>query len=118
MLRIKRAYEEAGEGDGTRYLVDALWPRGVSRERLRIAAWLKAVAPGAGLRKRFHHEKERWPEFREAYLAELGQAEGEAAEALGELRRAMAEGDVTLVYAARDEKRNNAVVLREFLAGG
>lgn len=96
-------------------LVDRLWPRGVSREAGGIDEWLKDVAPSAGLRKWFGHNPERWQEFRRRYLAEL--REEPARSALDHLRRLAKEGPLTLVYAAKEERYNNAVALRELLAG-
>lgn len=112
-LRIKRAYEAASPEDGSRFLVDRLWPRGVRKEALAITAWLKEAAPSAKLRRWFGHDPERWEEFRRRYLAEL---ESNPA-VLQPLRDALSHGVVTLVYSARDEARNQAVVLREHLMG-
>jgi uncharacterized protein YeaO (DUF488 family) len=106
--RIKRAYEPAAEADGTRVLVDRVWPRGITKEKAAVSEWLKEVAPSTELRKWFGHEPERFAEFRERYRAEL---KGSAA--LEELRRL--KGVVTLVYGAHDETHNQAVVLKELL---
>ncbi len=109
--RIKRAYEPAAAADGARFLVDRLWPRGVKKEALALAGWLKDVAPSDPLRRWFGHDPARWPEFRRRYRAELellGQA-------LQPLRDAQQRGAVTLVYGAKDARHNHAVVLREFL---
>jgi uncharacterized protein YeaO (DUF488 family) len=106
--RIKRAYEPAAEADGTRVLVDRVWPRGITKEKAAVSEWLKEVAPSTELRKWFGHEPERFAEFRERYRAEL---KGSAAlEALRRLK-----GVVTLVYGAHDETHNQAVVLKELL---
>lgn len=113
MIRLKRAYEPASPDDGYRVLVDRLWPRGVSKEELRIDEWAKELAPSPELRVWFGHEPERWPEFRERYLLELAAPARQAA--LDALARRAREGTVTLVYAARDTERNGAVVLREAL---
>lgn len=110
-LRIKRAYETAAPEDGERVLVDRLWPRGVRKEALVLAGWLKEVAPSDALRRWFGHEPERWEEFRRRYRDELQTQQ----EALQPLRDALKCGPVTLVYSARDEAHNQAVVLREFL---
>lgn len=111
MMRVKRVYEAAGDGDGRRVLVERLWPRGVSKEKARVDVWLKAIAPSAELRKWFGHDPEKWPEFRRRYETEL-KANGEV---VAELRRLAREGPVTLVYAAHDEAHNSSVVLKEFL---
>jgi uncharacterized protein YeaO (DUF488 family) len=111
-IRIQRAYEDRGPDMGQRVLVDRLWPRGVSKADLADAIWLKDVAPSAQLRKWFGHKPERWEEFRSRYLHEL--RSNPAVEALRDL---LASGPVTLVYGARDEARNQAVVLAQFLGG-
>lgn len=111
MLKTKRVYEEPDPGDGLRVLVDRLWPRGVSRERARVDRWEKELAPSRELRLWFGHDPERWREFRARYLEELkGQSP-----LLAELASLAAKGEVTLLFAARDEERNNAVVLKELL---
>ena len=110
-LRIKRAYEPCAAQDGERYLVDRLWPRGIKKEALALTGWLKEVAPSQKLRQWFGHEPSRWKEFCVRYRAEL-----EAhPEDLKPLREALGRGAVTLVYSARDEAHNQAVVLREYL---
>lgn len=110
-LRIKRAYEPCSRQDGQRYLVDRLWPRGVKKENLALTGWLKDVAPSDKLRRWFGHDPERWNVFRLRYRAEL-----EAhPEVLLPLRKALRRGVVTLVYSARDEVHNQAVVLHERL---
>lgn len=111
MIQIKRAYETAASGDGERYLVDRLWPRGVRKETLHIAGWLREVAPSDALRRWFGHDPERWGEFRRRYREELKSQRM----ALQPLREAVKRGVVTLVYSAHDEVHNQAVVLREFL---
>lgn len=113
MLALKRVYETPGAGDGTRILVDRLWPRGIARDKARIDLWLKDVAPSHALRKRFHGKPVDWDAFRAAYAAEL---EGAAAQAAAkDLFDCLRKGPVTLLYAARDERRNNAVALRAWL---
>lgn len=113
-ILIKRAYEGKGGGDGFRVLVDRLWPRGLSREKAAIDLWAKDVAPTNELRTWFGHEAEKWPEFRKRYIAELKANAG----AVDELRNAMkGNGIVTLVFGAKDTEHNQAVVLREYLAG-
>ncbi len=113
MIKIKRVYEAPAAGDGARVLVDRLWPRGVSKAAARLDLWLREIAPSDALRKWFGHDEARWEGFRERYLAEL---RGNAA-AVGRLRELLPGKTVTLLYAARDPLRNNAAVLREFLAG-
>ncbi|OAP43277.1 hypothetical protein AU381_27155 [Sinorhizobium glycinis] len=112
---LKRVYEAPEASDGTRILVDRLWPRGIAKDKARIDLWLKDIAPSDALRKRFHGKPEDWEAFSAAYAAEL---EGEAAqEGVRELHARIAEGPVTLLYAARDESRNNAVALKAWLEG-
>ena len=112
-ISIKRAYERAGSKDGARFLVDALWPRGVKKEALRIEGWVKEVAPSKGLRQWFGHDPDRWAEFKRRYLAEL-RKEPQSWRTLLEAAR---KGNVTLVFGARDAEHNNAVVLKAFLEG-
>jgi uncharacterized protein YeaO (DUF488 family) len=112
-IKLKRAYERPDFGDGTRILVDRLWPRGVKKAGAAIDRWLRDIAPSAELRHWFNHRSERWPEFRRRYLAELQ----ERPELIEEVRKAARAGPVTLVYAARDEAHNDAVVLKELLTG-
>ena len=113
-LRVKRVYAAPAAGDGTRVLVDRLWPRGVSREAGRIDFWLKGLAPSDDLRHRFHANRNLWNEFRKAYRAEL--ARSPAKEAIAELRALAAKGTITLLFASQDEERNNAVVLAGHLS--
>ena len=110
---IKRVYEPADAGDGTRILVDRLWPRGIAKEKARIDLWLRDIAPSGALRKRFHGQPDDWDEFRSAYFAELKGAEAQAASRT--LFAHMKKGPVTLLYAARDERHNNAVALKAWL---
>lgn len=112
-LRLKRVYEPSAASDGARILVDRLWPRGISKDRARIDRWLKEASPSHELRKRFHGKPEAWDDFRRAYEKELKTPEAQAA--IAELRQLMRRGPVTLVYAARDESRNNAVALKAWL---
>ncbi|MFC3228203.1 DUF488 domain-containing protein [Marinibaculum pumilum] len=114
-FRTRRVYEPGSDGDGSRVLVDRLWPRGISKEKAGIDHWLKALAPSDALRRAFHDNPDGWENFRAAYAAEL--AAPEAAEAVAGLRRLAAAGPVTLLYAARDEQRNNAEALRLWLRG-
>ncbi len=113
-LQVKRAYAPPAPDDGQRVLVDRLWPRGLSRNAAQLDHWLKETAPSDALRRWFGHGPARWEEFRRRYLEELDQSE--AAEALDRLTQLAAGGPLTLVYAARDEAHNNAVVLKELLA--
>ncbi len=112
-ITIKRAYEPPDPEDGMRVLVDRLWPRGLSRDAARIDAWPKDVAPSNELRRWFNHDPSRWDEFRRRYREELadGAALAELQQAVGSVPKA------TLLFAARDVAHNNAVVLRETLAG-
>ncbi|OGP72425.1 MAG: hypothetical protein A2Y80_02885 [Deltaproteobacteria bacterium RBG_13_58_19] len=112
-LKIKRIYEKPGETDGERFLVDRLWPRGISQEAARLTAWLKDLAPSTGLRQWFGHDPGRWPEFQERYRAELQNPA--KTELLRKLADKATHGTVTLVYGARDEARNNAIVLQDLL---
>jgi uncharacterized protein YeaO (DUF488 family) len=111
-VRCRRAYEPPGDDDGYRVLVDRLWPRGVTKQQARIDQWLKDVAPSTGLRQWFGHKPERWPEFRRRYLAELAHNP-----AFDVLKSLAAQQDLTLVYGAKDEVHNDAVVLAERLRG-
>jgi len=112
-LRIKRVYQPPDAGDGVRVLVDRLWPRGLSRERAQIDLWLKEISPSDGLRRRHHGDPTAWEDFKTAYYTELEQppAQSGVRDLLDRLRRA----PVTLLFAARDETRNNAVALKEWL---
>ena len=112
-IRIKRAYETPSPKDGQRVLVERLWPRGVRKEALALDAWLKGVAPSDALRRWFGHDPERWSEFSQRYLAEL-RAEP-AASSLRELRSYARGGPLTLIYAAKDEEHNSALLLRGVL---
>jgi uncharacterized protein YeaO (DUF488 family) len=109
-VRVKRVYETPSKSDGKRILVDRLWPRGLTKEKAGIDIWLKEVAPSTELRKWFGHDPERWGEFVKRYLDEL-----KSNPALDELQNLARHGDVTLVYAARDEQHNEALVLKEIL---
>jgi uncharacterized protein YeaO (DUF488 family) len=113
-VKTKRIYEQPAEDDGRRYLVDRLWPRGVSKEKAGLTAWLKDAAPSAELCKWYAHDPEKWAEFRQRYFAEL---EANAA-TVQFIRDEAAKGPVTLVYAARAGERSNAEALKEFLAMG
>ena len=114
-ISLKRVYDPIAADDGTRILVDRLWPRGIAKAKAGIDLWLKDISPSDELRKRFHARPESWDEFRAAYAAELEGATARAAAA--ELRTLMQKGPVTLLYAAKDERHNNAVALKEWLEG-
>lgn len=110
-IAIKRAYEPAGREDGTRVLVDRVWPRGRTKAALAIAAWERELAPSAELRRWFGHRAERWEEFQDRYRQELAAKP----EALVPLLAAARRGRLTLVFGAKDERRNQAIVLRDVL---
>jgi uncharacterized protein YeaO (DUF488 family) len=112
-VRLKRAYEPALASDGYRILIDRLWPRGLSRERVRLDEWARELAPSSELRRWFGHDPARFDDFRRRYSEELASHEGK----LRELRRRAREGTLTLVYGARDTEHNDAVVLAEILRG-
>ena|SRR5271165_3469846 len=112
-IGLKRVYETPTENDGTRILVERLWPRGVSKEKAAIDLWLKEIAPSPGLRKWYGHETSRWDEFRRRYRAEIE----DRSEVLGDLKQLLKDGPVTFVYAAKDELHNSALVLKEYLEG-
>lgn len=113
MFGIKRVYEKPDENDGTRILIDRLWPRGLKKEEAKIDRWMKEIAPSDSLRKWFAHKEERWEVFLHRYKNELKE-KNEPLKQLHDLGRAK---KVTLLYAAKDEERNNAVVLLEVLKG-
>ena len=109
MIKLKRAYEKPEKSDGKRILVDRLWPRGISKEELHLDEWLKDIAPSDKLRKLFSHDPAKWESFEPRYLRELKGKE----ELLQKLRQEANEKTITLVYAARSESYNNAVVLKK-----
>jgi uncharacterized protein YeaO (DUF488 family) len=111
MIRLKRAYETPTRADGSRILVERLWPRGLSKERAALDLWLKEVAPSPELRKWYGHDPAKWEQFQKRYWKELQENE----EAVQLLKQRAKKGTVTLVYAARDEERNSALVLKRFL---
>ena len=111
MIDRKRAYEPSSAKDGERILVERLWPRGISKETLRLDAWMKEVAPSTELRKWFAHDPAKWTEFRRRYFAELD-ANRDAWQPLLDLAR---KKHVTLIYSAHDEEHNAAVALRQYL---
>ncbi|HEX5473613.1 MAG TPA: DUF488 domain-containing protein [Vicinamibacterales bacterium] len=111
MIKVKRAYEPAARTDGTRLLVERLWPRGLTKEKVHVDAWLKEVGPSTALRKWFAHDPEKWDEFRRRYRRELDANP----DAWAPIRAAARRGTVTLVYSSHDEQHNNAVALQEYL---
>lgn len=110
-IQIKRIYDDPAKGDGVRILVDRLWPRGVSKERASLDAWVKKIAPSTNLRKWFDHDPEKWEEFSRRYIEEIQENE----EAIDELRDLAKKTTLTLLYAAKDEEHNEALVLKHYL---
>jgi uncharacterized protein YeaO (DUF488 family) len=113
MIHLKRVYEEPSKNDGLRVLVERLWPRGLTKERAAVELWLKDVAPSPELRKWFGHDPARWEKFQERYQRELRGKK----DAVRLLKQKAMDGTLTLVYAARDEEHNGALVLKKFLQG-
>jgi len=113
VLRVKRISEKPSPADGERFLVDRLWPRGLKKEDAHLQAWLKDLAPSTELRRWFSHDPQRWEEFQHRYIAELEDPE-KASQIKALLERAR-QGTATLVFAARDTEKNNAVVLKQYL---
>lgn len=111
MIKIKRVYDAPADEDGSRFLVDRIWPMGVKEEDLVLEAWLKEVAPSARLRKAFGHDPKKWNEFKRLYAAELEHSQ----EHWQPILRAQQTGNVTLIYGAKDPVHNNAAVLKKFL---
>jgi uncharacterized protein YeaO (DUF488 family) len=114
-IRLKRAYEEADKSDGTRVLVDRLWPRGVSKDAAHLDAWMKDLAPSDELRTWFGHRTDRWHSFQERYQEELCSQLRQLL--LDELESVARRSTLTLVYGARDTRENEAVVIRDYLLG-
>jgi len=112
-LRVKRVYEPPAKDDGRRVLVDRIWPRGLSKQRAAVDEWIKEIAPTAALRSWFGHDPQRWPEFRERYFKELRSNNDPVAR----LVSLMSGGPVTLLFAAHDPDRNNAIALAEYIKG-
>ncbi|CAK7258727.1 MULTISPECIES: DUF488 domain-containing protein [unclassified Shinella] len=112
-VAIKRIYDEADPANGTRILVDRLWPRGLSKQKAGFDLWMKDVAPSSALRKWFNHQPERWPEFQARYREEL-----QGNPALEDLRERAEAGTVTLLYGARNREFNHAAVLADVLKEG
>ncbi|MEJ2362158.1 MAG: DUF488 domain-containing protein [Gammaproteobacteria bacterium] len=112
-VMLKRVYDPPAKADGERVLVDRLWPRGLTKVKARVDHWLKDVAPSTELRKWFGHDPEKWTEFKKRYRVELKNNP-----ALSELQALSRQGDITLVYAAKDQLHNEAVVLKQILDRG
>jgi uncharacterized protein YeaO (DUF488 family) len=110
-IRLKRAYDKPAKSDGFRVLVDRMWPRGVAKEDLKVDLWLKNIAPSTELRKWFGHDPDKWHEFRKRYFRELDSHPEE----VGILREKMRSDEVTLVFAAKDERFDNAEAIKEYL---
>ena len=113
-INIKRAYEEPKKSDGKRILVDRLWPRGLKKAEAQVNLWLKDIAPSTTLRKWFGHQPSKWEGFKKRYSAELERN----TEQVSLLERELRAGKVTLVYGAKDQEHNGAIVLKEFLEQG
>ena len=111
MFTVKRVYDHASRSDGTRLLVERLWPRGISKAKLRLDGWLKEVGPSTDLRKWFGHDPDKWGEFRRRYFRELDSRP----EAWRPIVSAARRGVVTLIYSSHDTRHNNAVALEEYL---
>jgi uncharacterized protein YeaO (DUF488 family) len=112
-IKAKRVYDAPAPDDGTRVLIDRLWPRGISKERAHIDLWLKDIAPSRDLRTWFGHDPEKFAEFRRRYEVEL--ASGAAHETLTRLRELAQNGPITLIFAARDAEHANARVLQDLV---
>ena len=110
-IKLKRVYEKPEKSDGTRILVDRLWPRGLTKEKAALDLWLKQVAPSTELRKWFGHDPKKWKEFRSRYRRELKKHLDELEQILKKARK----GSVTLLYGARDQEHNEAIVLKQVL---
>jgi uncharacterized protein YeaO (DUF488 family) len=111
-INIKRVYDKPDKADGTRILVDRLWPRGLTKAKAKVDLWLKEIAPSTELRKWFGHESDKWAEFKNRYHAELKKN----AEPVALLKEEIKKGAVTLVYGAKDKENNEAVVLQKLLS--
>jgi uncharacterized protein YeaO (DUF488 family) len=110
-IKIKRVYEQPDKKDGERILVDRLWPRGLTKEKASVDLWLKDIAPSTELRKWFDHDPEKWKSFRGRYETEIRHKD----DLIKVLKQKAREGTITLIYGARDEKHNEALVLKQFL---
>jgi uncharacterized protein YeaO (DUF488 family) len=114
-IKTKRIYKAPDVNDGIRILVDRLWPRGIKKESSEVKAWEKEIAPSNELRKWFNHDPEKYPEFRRKYMEELDVSE-DAERFLGFVNEHFRSTNITLLYSAKDEEHNNALVLRDWLA--
>jgi uncharacterized protein YeaO (DUF488 family) len=112
-VQLKRAYERPARGDGTRILIDRLWPRGMTKEAAAIDEWIKDISPSTALRQWFGHDPTRWQEFRRRYADEVRQNPDQFAR----LRALVRQGPITLVFSAHDQAHNDAIVLRDLLLG-
>jgi uncharacterized protein YeaO (DUF488 family) len=112
MVFVKRVYETPSPSDGERFLVERLWPRGITKEALAVTAWIKEAAPSSELRRWFGHDPSKWDEFRLRYFAELDRKP----EVVRPLLEAATRGKITLLYSARDTKHNSAIALAEYLS--
>ena len=113
MLKLKRVYDPYAKADGMRVLVDRLWPRGMKKEEAGVDLWLKEIAPSDALRKWFSHDPDKWQEFKKRYRKELEDRQ----DMIEDLRKEAQKGTVTLLFAAKDSERNNAVALKEVIEG-
>ena len=113
-FKVKRVYAPPAADDGKRILVDRIWPRGLTKTEAALTLWLKDIAPSAALRKWFGHDQARWPEFQRRYRAELDANQ----ESVDRLRGLLRTGRATLLYGARDEEHNNALVLADYVNEG
>lgn len=111
-MKIKRVYEKPEPEDGTRILVDRLWPRGLTKEKAQVDIWLKNIAPTTELRKWFGHDPEKWKEFQKRYLIELKNNDEQVSILKDEIKK----GPVTLIYGAKDEEHNEALFLKNYLS--
>ena len=110
-IELARVYDDLGATRGARLLVDRLWPRGISKDALKLDEWMKDLAPSSALRKWFGHDPDKWDAFANRYRAELGESQDAVERCLAWCRK----GPVVLLYGARDRDRNQAVVLRQYL---
>ena len=115
-IKVKRVYAESSEDDGYRILVDRLWPRGISKEKINIARWAKEISPSSELRKTFNHDPDTMDEFKERYYFELDNNE-HAVEFVNLIKEKLKENNVTFLYAAKNEQCNHAIILKEWIEG-
>jgi uncharacterized protein YeaO (DUF488 family) len=110
-IQLKRAYDKPSSGDGYRILIDRIWPRGISKDELKIDEWLKDIAPSTDLRKWFGHEPVKWDDFKKRYFKELKQKK----ELTKKITEKMKNHNITFIYSAKDREHNNAVALKEYI---